>query len=94
MSYRSFSDLLFTQATYVIDTTVVSFLITLAGTLKFYYNNILDLLHDNILSFGGNMIQRCFSHLKILTTNTGWSRSHATHIKIFIDGCKSMEFDN
>jgi hypothetical protein len=24
---------------------------------------------------------------------TGWSKSHATHIKIFIDGCNSVQFD-
>jgi hypothetical protein len=25
--------------------------------------------------------------------STGWSKSHATHIKIFIDGCNSMPFN-
>jgi hypothetical protein len=32
------------------------------------------------------------THLNICTS-TGWSKSHATHIKIFIDGCNSIQFD-
>jgi hypothetical protein len=28
-----------------------------------------------------------------VTNYTGWLKSHATHIKIFIDSCNSIQFD-
>jgi hypothetical protein len=35
----------------------------------------------------------CCSTMVILCRNIGWSKSHATDIKIFIDGCNSAKFD-
>jgi hypothetical protein len=45
--------------------------------------NTLELLHYN--NFGLNVVWTGLC--------TGWSKSHVIHIKIFIDGCNSIQFD-